>query len=203
MVRLGTGTVLALAMSTSVSKRMSVAIPEYGMAEGDLWRHSVRAALAAETIRSAAKVPVPAETSTAALLHDVGKLVLCRFLGPGVLHLLRLAAEVDHLTPLQTEQIILEVNHGELGGLVAQHWRLPDTIVRAISYHHTPEQVLEPIAYAVHLANLVSHHLQADEEPDPQSRIQSMVELGIDPDRWETICATVATRYEELSERYS
>jgi HD-like signal output (HDOD) protein len=190
-------------MSTSVSARMSAGIPEYGLAEGDLWRHSVRAALAAETIRSAAKVPVPPETSTAALLHDVGKLVLCRFLGPGILHLLKLAADVDHLTPLQAEQLILEVNHGELGGLVAQHWRLPDTIVRAISYHHTPEQALEPIAFAVHLANLVSHRLQGEEEPDSEARIQSMVELGIDPDRWETICATVATRYEELAERYS
>jgi HD-like signal output (HDOD) protein len=203
VVRLGTGTVLALAMSTTVSKRMSRGIPEYGMAEGDLWRHSVRAALAAETIRSAAKVPVPPEAPTAALLHDVGKLVLCRFLGPGILNMLRLAAEVDNLTSLQAEAIILEVHHGELGGLVAQHWRLPDTIVRAITYHHTPEQALEPICFTVHLANLVSHHLQGDTDIEREARTNSLVELGIDPTRWDTICSTVATRYDELSGRYS
>lgn len=203
VVRLGTGTVLALAMSSSVSKRMSRGIPEYGLAEGDLWRHSVAAALGAETVRSAAKVPVPAEAATAALLHDVGKLVLCRFLGPGILNMLRLAAEVDNLTPIQAEQLILEVNHGELGGLVAQHWRLPDTIVRAIAYHHTPDQILEPISYAVHLANLVSHHLRGETDVEVDARQASLRELGIDPDRWDTICSTVATRYEELSGRYS
>lgn len=204
VVRLGTGTVLALAMSASVAKRMGKAIPEFGLAEGQLWRHSVTSSLAADAIRSAARVTVPPEVSTAALLHDIGKLVLCRFLGPGILNLLRVAQEVDDLPPLQAEALLLEVNHGELGGLVAQHWRLPSTIVDGISYHHLPEQSLDPIAWAVYLANLVAHTVH--EEPihasEEERRQEALKELSIDPSRWSTVCETVAARYQDLADRY-
>ncbi|MGD9793937.1 MAG: HDOD domain-containing protein [Acidimicrobiia bacterium] len=202
VVRLGTGTVLSLAMTTSVGSRMRVAVPEYGLAERDLWAHSVRATLAAETVKRNAKVPVPSEVATAALLHDIGKLVLCRFLGPGILGLISAAKDVDHLSQLNAERLLLEVNHGELGGLVAQHWRLPDSIVSAISYHHQPDQCAQPIAYATHLSNLVAHELEETEPGDGLDRATAMRELGIDPAKWESICGTVKERYEELCARY-
>jgi HD-like signal output (HDOD) protein len=203
VVRLGTSTVLALAMSASLSRRMMRPIPEYGLAEGALWRNSVRAALAADAIRGAAKAPVPAEASTAALLHDVGKLVLCRFLGPGVLQLLNAAQELDGLSMLEAERLILHVNHGELGGLVAQHWRLPESIVRAISHHHEPSAMDEPIGYAVHLANLVAHHLQGEPDVEAEQREVSLAQLRIPSKAWEQLCTTVGGRYDQLSERYS
>ncbi|MGE0880054.1 MAG: HDOD domain-containing protein [Acidimicrobiia bacterium] len=205
VVRLGTATVLALAMSASVAKRMNRSLPEYGMAEGELWKHSVRAAIAAEAVRSAAKTPVPPEVATAALLHDIGKLVLCRFLGPQILNLLNIAQDVDDLTPTEAEAVLLEVHHGELGGLVAQHWRLPDTIVRGITYHHRPDEVLEPIAFGVQLANFVAHVTaeQPLHESDIEARDHALAELGIPGDRWDKICVTSLSRFEELSSRYS
>jgi len=209
VVRLGTGTVLALAMSASVSKRMGRPIPEYGLAEGQLWNHSVLATLAAETVRAASKVPVPAEVATAGLLHDVGKLVLARFLGPGVLNLLVLARDVDGLTELEAERSVLQVHHGELGGLIAQHWRLPDTIVQGITYHHDPMQALLPICFASHLANLVAETLSrpGDEpvivsEREVAARDRSLEELGISPSAWDSLRRTVETRFEDLRERY-
>ena len=63
-------------------------MPEYGIDDGVLWRHSVAAALAAELERLSCTVKVPPEAFTAALLHDVGKLVLCRHMKPEVLELL-------------------------------------------------------------------------------------------------------------------
>lgn len=213
VVRLGTGTVLALAMSASIGKRMGKAIPEYGMAEGQLWEHSVRVALAAETVRSAAKVPIPPEVATAGLLHDIGKLVLARFLGAGVLDLLKAAQEMDDLSPLEAEQAVLEVHHGELGGLIAQHWRLPETIVKGITYHHTPEAALEPICFAVHLANDIADELLGEDAEVERlheeararrldARARSMKELGIPDSVYPTLCQTVGARYRDLRERY-
>ncbi|MDQ1385811.1 MAG: hypothetical protein QOG65_3190, partial [Actinomycetota bacterium] len=80
VVRLGAGPVLALALGVNVRGRMETAIPAYELAEGELWSHSVLAMLAAETLRSHVGMShgghkLPAETPTAALLHDVGKLV--------------------------------------------------------------------------------------------------------------------------------
>jgi HD-like signal output (HDOD) protein len=202
VVRLGAGTVLSLAMTSSVGPRMRVAIPEFGLAERDLWTHSVRATLAADVIKRAAKVPIASEVATAALLHDIGKLVLCRFLGPGILGLIAAAKEVDGLSQLDAERLLLEVNHGELGGLVAQHWRLPESIVHGIHYHHQPDQCGEPIAYAVHLANRISHELDEKPAGDSLSLETSLRELGIDPAKWATLVETTGERYEELSARY-
>ena len=61
---------------------MQSAIPAYSLPEGALWRHSVAAAVAVDAMQSCQRTPVPSETFTAALLHDVGKLVMGRFMSP-------------------------------------------------------------------------------------------------------------------------
>jgi HD-like signal output (HDOD) protein len=217
VVRLGTGIVLSLAMSTTVGERLSGAIPEYGLGEHELWAHSVRASLAADLLRSRAKVPVPIESSTAALLHDVGKLILARHLGPEILDLLAAAKQIEGLSQAQAEALVLEVNHAELGAVVAQHWRLPDSIVHGIGYHHDPDQCGEPVAFVVHLANLAAHEVERTEVRAAEQtgagaaeqtgageaeRDASLRELGIGPESWGPLCATVAARYDELSSRY-
>ena len=39
---------MSLAIGTSVQKKMNTALPEFGISEGQLWRHSMASALAAE-----------------------------------------------------------------------------------------------------------------------------------------------------------
>ena len=82
VVRLGRSTMLTLGFGAKVRQQLQQALPEFGMAENMLWRHSVAAALAAESIGSMCKVQIPPESYAAALLHDIGKLVLARFLDP-------------------------------------------------------------------------------------------------------------------------
>lgn len=116
IVRLGVRSLLSLAMAVGVQKRMTQGLPEYGLSEGELWRHSVASALAIEIMPTLANVPLPPETYTAALLHDVGKLVMARFLGPEVLGRLAHAREQGGLCSLTAEREVLQMHHGELGG---------------------------------------------------------------------------------------
>jgi HD-like signal output (HDOD) protein len=199
VVRLGTGTVLALAMSASVAKRFRRAVPEYGLLEGELWSHSVRAALAAETIRSSAKVSVPAESATASLLHDMGKLVMSRFLGPGALAVLK-AAAADGVSEEDVERQLLRVGHGELGAMVARHWNLPETIAIGIEHHHDPTRVDLPVAYAVHLANVAG---TARTDGDTQLTRVALDALGISSSSWSAVRTAADRRYAELSDRYA
>src|SRR3954453_18513508 len=92
--------------------------------------------LAAEVIRSRAAVDVPAEAPTASLLHDFGKVVLAQHYGPRVLDLIAQAAAADNLGLLDAEKKVFGAQHAEIGGLVAQAWKLPHTIVEAITNHH-------------------------------------------------------------------
>ncbi|MCZ7527204.1 MAG: HDOD domain-containing protein [Acidimicrobiia bacterium] len=91
VVRLGSGTVLSMALGGNVRARMHQALPEFGLEEGDLWRHSVAVALAAELMPRFVRVALPAEVVTAGLLHDFGKLLMARFLDDGTLSLLERA----------------------------------------------------------------------------------------------------------------
>lgn len=156
VVRLGFDSVFALAVSVSTKEELNTALPAYGMDESTLWQHAQAARLIVEGLRKFAKMPMPAETQTAALLHDVGKIVMARHLDPEVLKILKAASKDGQSIDIDAEREILEVHHGELGGLIAQHWQLPTIVVRGIWFHHEPEACPEEdrrVAHIVCLAN--------------------------------------------------
>ena len=142
--RIGGGSILVLTIGAATQGTLSQSMPEYGVDEGVLWKHSGASALAAELAPGFCKAKVPPEAFAAALLHDVGKIVLCRHLKPEVFELLAEAEARGGVDALNAEIEVLEVHHGELGGLIAQHWKLPEIIVKGISFHHAPDACLDP-----------------------------------------------------------
>jgi HD-like signal output (HDOD) protein len=206
VVRMGLGSLLSLATATSVQKRLNTAIPEYGMSEGELWRHSVAAALAAESAPAFCDAELPPEAYASALLHDIGKLVLARFLEPEVLRVLALAREQGHLTSLRAESELLGVHHGELGGLIAQHWKLPDRLVAGIIYHHTPDDANDLVADVVHVANIAAKHVGAGHwavEEDRQLHAPSLQRLKLDDQGFAGLCKQVEKRLERVMAQYT
>jgi putative nucleotidyltransferase with HDIG domain len=206
--RLGTGAVLSVAMSFSVRGRLSSAVPAYDLGEGDLWRHSVLAALAAEEIRKLARNEIPPDSFTAALLHDVGKLVLGRYLDSDSLEALRRAREQGSLDPVRAEEELLMVNHGEVGGLIAQKWGLPLRITQAITYHHHPEQHPDPTCATVAVANAIAKCIPADgetldlEQVVPGEKVGREV-IGLSEEDFCSIVEKIGTRFDELRQKYS
>ena len=206
-MRLGVGSLLSMALAASVSDKMNAALPGYAMSEGALWRESVAASVAADVLRVKASADVPVEAGTAALLHDLGKVVLSAHLGTQVLEVLsRTAAETDGQKLLEAENATLGTNHVEVGALVAAHWQLPETIVEAIRQHHDLGKELSPLSAAVSVAHAMVPQVLAPEEPAnpivPMAHRGLVRRLGIDPGTYPALLATVRTRYTELAERY-
>lgn len=205
VVRVGLGSLLSMATATSVQSRMTKAVPEYGLIEGELWRHSVASALAAEAAQAYCEIQLPAETYAAALLHDIGKLVLARFLDPDVLRVLALAREEGHLSSLRAETELLTVHHGELGGLIAQNWHLPPRLVTGIIHHHTPELAHDIIADVVHVANTATKYVEAGrwaDESDRQVQPGSLARLKLTQKGFEGLCRQVGKRLEQVLAQY-
>ncbi len=205
--RVGTGTVLALAMSSAVKVRLHEPLPAYGLTEGDLWRHSVACALAVDSLVRVGKLSVPPGTFSAALLHDLGKLVLARFLDDEVLTVLREAREQGGLTELQAEVEVLSVHHAELGGLIARDWDLPESIVDGITHHHDADPGDDRVGAAVHLADMVAHAAAgagAAERPGLAEALDAAASrLGIAPARLDLVRQAVSDGLEERVARYS
>jgi HD-like signal output (HDOD) protein len=204
VVRVGTGTVLAVAMSASVGRRMARPLPQYGLAEGDLWAHAVAAALAAEHMPRFAGVRIPPETITAALLHDLGKLVIARIMTPESIALM--ARVHDQLKArLAAEERVLRTDHARLGGEVAATWGLPASIARGIGHHHALPGAMNTIPCAVHVADVVAKDIGVgleDDNRDPETLRYALSQLSIDADGYEKLCISVAERFHSVRARY-
>ena len=53
------------------------------------------------------------------------------------------------------------MHHGELGGLIAQHWELPPRVVQGIIHHHEPNEDNDAVCYFVCVANQVAKRIEA------------------------------------------
>jgi putative nucleotidyltransferase with HDIG domain len=205
VVRLGRSTMLTLGFGTKVRRQLQQALPEFGLAENMLWRHSVAAALVAESMGSMCKVAIPPESYAAALLHDIGKLVLARFLDADLLSFLQRAQNEGRCNPLEAEMEILEVNHAELGGLIARHWGLPNTIALGVQYHHTPTDELPLVCHVVCVANILAKTVLPETEappPYPEDHRASFLKLGVDAQLEKRITAAVSARFTKVLELF-
>jgi HD-like signal output (HDOD) protein len=198
VVRLGRSTILTLGFGAKVRQQLQQPLPEFGLAENVLWRHSVAAALAVESMGVLGKVPIPPESYAAALLHDIGKLVLARFLDPELQGYLHRAQEEGRCNPLQAEMEILEVNHAELGGMIARHWGLPNSLSLGIQYHHSPSDDLPPVCHVVCVANQLAKIIVPESmrpQPHPEDHTVSYQALQVDAQLKQKICDAVKARF--------
>lgn len=153
LMRIGVGTTLSLAIAEGVRPRLLRPLPAFDLQPGRLWQHAVASALATEIVSKRARSPIPPETVTASLLHDVGKVVLDEAMDDATLTALRTAWTSGTLSRIDAERQVLGMDHGELGGYVARHWGLPERVAAAITHHHAPAAAQSTVCDVVHLSN--------------------------------------------------
>ena len=204
VIRLGASPVLALTFGMNVRRHLAYALPEYGLDEGELWRHSVAASLAAEMLTQRAGRRPPPESATAALLHDIGKLVMARFLDRELLD--QLQDEKDRGShPLEAETTVLGIDHSELGALIARSWALPGSLVRGIREHGRPRSGGgDTLVHTVYLADALAKAAGAgiDDSPDPAGVACSLGEVGLTAFDFEEIRVLVEQRFAEVEARF-
>lgn len=169
------------------------------------WRHSIGTALCARAL--ARHVGLDPETGfTAGLLHDMGVLML---LTTRPSHYAAVLAYRDthdvHL--MEAEREVLGFDHGAAGEALAQRWRFPAEIVRAVARHHAPSdgdglsvsQDKASLADVVHLANVLAHALDLAAAPNalvPPVDPGSWRRIGLYGDTLKPLLATVEREHE-------
>jgi len=126
-----------------------------------LWEHCIYVSSLVRHIGYKLKVSqtVMREAGTAALLHDIGKLVLA-YAAPSAFAAASTRANADHMPGWQAEYFIFGNHHAEIGGCLLKLWGLSPAVVDAVSMHHTPHHSMEdrlgPVTL-VHIADSVAH----------------------------------------------
>ena len=156
MMMLGVKKITQLVITSCVSSLMNKPVPGYGLPPGELWRHSVTVSIAAEGLVQELKLEKADEIFTAALLHDVGKLVLGHFVKED---LEKLDEAADEETSFEVaEKSVLGTDHAEIGAIILKKWDFPNSLVNAVRWHHHPDAAGESNAIidVVHVANVLS-----------------------------------------------
>jgi putative nucleotidyltransferase with HDIG domain len=149
MILLGVNVVKSLALSSSIFEIME-------KNSIGLWEHSLGAGVAANVISRKLKLPECEEISTAALLHDIGKVIIRLNFGDDYRLLLALIEEKD-ISMLEAERELLGTDHTEVGAWLAKSWFLPDKLIEPIACHHNigESQEHQVKASVVHFADIL------------------------------------------------
>ena len=140
-------------------------------------RHAVATRHAADRISELARLGDRDELVVAALLHDVGRLVLTElysdFEGLG-----------DNGTSpderIRRERRELGVDHALVGAVLARRWGLPASVALAIERHHAPDA--EGNGAAIRLADLIVHYADGDAAP-PEALVAAAKRVGLERER--------------------
>jgi putative nucleotidyltransferase with HDIG domain len=137
-------------------------------------RHAVSVRTAAERIGDVTKLPQRDELAVAALLHDVGKLVLAELYGDEHLRYGGTEAPEERA---RRERRELGIDHALVGAVLIRRWGLKGTAATAVERHHSADA--DGHAGAIRLADLIVHHAAGDPVPAEGLR-EAASTLGID-----------------------
>ncbi len=137
VVLLGMKRLVQIVMASCMPAIMNKKITGYDLPPGELWRHSIAVSVAAEALAKELNITSTEEVFTAALLHDVGKLILGEFVQEDIS---RIEEEALKGKPFQmAEDEVLGTDHCKVGADVLKNWHLPNEIVNAVLWHHAPD----------------------------------------------------------------
>jgi putative nucleotidyltransferase with HDIG domain len=138
VIRLGVTRVYQMVLAMSVAPIISKQIRGYGMEANQLWEHSIAVAIGAEQLGATLAVSGAQDAFTVGLLHDVGKVVLGTFVEIDDEPIKELVA-LDGLAFNEAEKQVLGIDHAEVGKALLERWNLPEEVVNATAFHHTPD----------------------------------------------------------------
>jgi putative nucleotidyltransferase with HDIG domain len=118
------------------------------------------------------------ELAVAALLHDVGRLVI-RSLHPGQRPYFD-AVTRNPEQRLREERDTLGIDHALVGGVLARRWNLPQRLAVAFERHHADDA--EGLAGMVGLADMVAHYSQGEAVSAERLRAAAN-RVGLGPDQ--------------------
>ena len=185
----GTRQLRDLAMAAAITGRFR-RIPGGLPGPDAFWRHNLACATAARRIAQESGLRKQEQLFVAGLLHDIGKLVMYLAAPERSREVLERLQDPE-LEPATLEMQVFGFDHAELGAELLRQWRLPESLILPVRWHHAPAEApdFRREAAVLHLAeaiaNTVAPPLSADD--DRPIDLQVWETLGLDPKRLETL----------------
>ena len=130
---LGMNTVKNMALSTAIIKSVAGAKKSKVLPTTKFWAHSIGTGVSAKMLGEAKGFSAMEreELFLIGLLHDLGKVPF----GDEYIEVLRIA-KAEQMPLIKVERDVLGIDHQEVGGMIADKWKLNETITTCIVGHH-------------------------------------------------------------------
>ena len=165
------------------------------------WRHAIASAVCAKVLARHCQANQE-YAFMAGLLHDIGRLALVTAFP------LEYAAVIAHRATedcylFNAERAILGVDHAYAGLVLAERWKFPDIMQKAVGNHHDLiNQPHDSLAAIVHVADAIVHALDlSDQEDDLVPPLSGIAwdSLHINQQDFLQICRDTDLQFEEAS----
>ena len=174
-----------------------------GFDRTQLWRHSLGAAIAAERLARVSGHE-PEGAFVAGLLHDIGKVVFDVLYSDSFREASRLA-HVNKVLVVEAERDLFSLDHAAAGGMLAEHWQLPRTVVDSIRRHHDGDGAAfdAPLTALAAMADFVVYEAGLGESSNgrspslPEAAAQT---LGITNEQWRSVADHMAESHERIDQ---
>lgn len=198
IVVLGFDSARALAVASSVIEHFGASrCPQVDVAS--FWRHSIATALCAKILARHVRLDQD-HAFIAGLLHDIGRLVLASSFPHEYAQVLSCCAS-DEASLYAAELKVLGVDHQRAGQMLAEAWKFPPAIQRAIGQHHAPASAdLGDVPGLVHMANAIVQALDLDGSAHaavPRLLDAAWDKLRITPEQLDATCREVEGQFGE------
>jgi putative nucleotidyltransferase with HDIG domain len=161
VMRLGFKRMKSILLASAASAQLNQRLRGYRQGAGDLWQHSLMTAVSAEWLAQALRYKDAEEAYVSGLLHDLGKLLLDQYVLTDYSKMVDLMEKYQY--PLWVvEEKLIGINHAQVGGLIAEKWAFPVTLVDTIRHHHAPSlaRTNQNLPAIINLANHIAGRIK-------------------------------------------
>jgi HD-like signal output (HDOD) protein len=123
------------------------------------WKHSIACGIIARIVASYKNDKMTERFFLAGLLHDIGRLIMLKYLPFEAKEALHRARRTNSLL-CKTEEEVTGFNHTVIGSILVKEWKLPATLENAIRCHHSCSECKISLESAmVHLSDIITNAL--------------------------------------------
>jgi len=138
LVLLGLRKVTNIVIAVSLYSTFAKLKPNPYFDRNKFWLHSVGTGQIARVFTERLYLNFQGEEFIAALVHDIGKVILDQFFPDEFQRIIKIAHE-NGKELIKIEKQELGCTHAQVGSWLMQRWNLPETIIQAVEFHHHPQ----------------------------------------------------------------
>ncbi|MFQ5715854.1 MAG: HDOD domain-containing protein [Nitrospinales bacterium] len=168
---LGPAPVKNIALTSPVLERFGIHHAKYQLDCMRLWRHISATAMIAGGLGMLIPNMQGDLCYTAGLIHDIGKIALMVHFPEVMSESIKLAVQ-NHMPLTQAETERIALSHADIGAAMAENWRFPDVLIKAIKNFpcenalETGDKLAGVVCLAEYLANDWGFHDGVDRNPN-------------------------------------